>query len=534
MRKAILSLAVVFGASAGAIASPVTSSVAQDVAKQFLKGRGVNVQGIKSAQAVENAYYIINFAPSGWVIVSADNTTAPILGYSESSTLNWHSIPSNMRGVLAQYGDVVKENAAMRKAPDRRWSSNLALTARAGVKIEPLIKVQWNQTSPFNKYIPGNMLVGCPAVSLSQAMSVQQWPDKFSGTASYYCSAAGTTLTVSESEERAYNWADILSGKNRYDEAARLLYHAGVAQHMDYGINASGIPSNEVSRMTNALKDNFRYGNDVAYYWRDSYRGDWEQLLINELGAGRAIIYNAIGGTGADTYGHSFNFDGLDDQGYFHVNWGWGGYGDGYFSVNALTDAQIGQHYDRMHVCVIGIGSPNRTLRSMTMSNTTIESGLGAGSAVAQVLVNGEKAQSTFTFDVNGVGGEQVPFTINNEGIIYATNTLNSGETYALEIKVTDSSSKTSLTQGFNFEVATPQPLAKATSISYNRTTGKFSVLTRFNVSYSITNASGQVLRQGSLDLPDFEFSTTDLASGANTLRLTCGNETKEIKIVKK
>lgn len=534
MRKAILSLAVVLGASAGANASPVTAPVAQDVAKQFMKGRGVNVKGVKSTQTVDNAYYIINFTPGGWAIVSADNTTTPILGYSESSSLDWHTIPSNMRGVLAQYKDVVKSNAVARCQADRRWTSNMALTSRSGVKIEPLIKVNWNQSSPFNKYIPGNMLVGCPAVSLSQAMSVQQWPDKFAGTASYYSSSAGATLTVSESEERAYNWADILSGRNRYDEVARLLYHAGVAQQMNYGMNGSGIPSNEISRMTNALKRHFRYGNDVAYYWRDSYRGDWEQLLINELGAGRAIIYNAIGGTGADTYGHSFNFDGLDDQGNFHVNWGWGGYGNGYFSVNALTDAQIGQNYDRMHVCVIGIGSPNRSLRSMTMSNTTIESGLGAGAAVAQALVNGEKAQSTFEFTISGINGESVPFTINNEGILYANAALNTGDTYSVEITVKDKASGTTLTQGFNFEVAAPQPLAKATSIAYDRTTGTFSVLTRFNVSYTITNPSGQVSRQGRLDLPDFEFSAADLASGVNTLRLNCGNETKEIKIVKK
>ena len=54
---------------------------------------------------------------------------------------------------------------------------------------------------------------------------------------------------------------------------------------MGYGPDGSGIPSNEVNRISNALRDNFGYGDEVTYVWKDAYQGDWERLVLNELNA---------------------------------------------------------------------------------------------------------------------------------------------------------------------------------------------------------------------------------------------------------
>lgn len=164
------------------------------------------------------------------------------------------------------------------------------------------------------------------------------------------------------------------------------MWHAGMSVRMGYGPDGSGIPSNEVNRITNALRDNFGYGDEVAYVWKDAYQGDWERLVLNELNAGRAVIYNAV-----DTKlsaGHSFNVDGYDGNSGYHVNWGWGGNGDGYFRLDNLRDSPY--YFDDYHVIVIGIGAPDRLLRSIGLSGTVIEEGLPAGSTVATVTVNGE------------------------------------------------------------------------------------------------------------------------------------------------
>ncbi len=184
-------------------------------------------------------------------------------------------------------------------------------------------------------------------------MSVQAYPSRPTGSVKYTPVGYGQ-LSINFDEERAYNWDDILSGANTYDEAARLMWHAGMSVKMGYGPDGSGIPSNEVNRISNALRDNFGYGDEVTYVWKDAYQGDWERLVLNELNAGRAVIYNAV-----DTKlsaGHSFNVDGYDGNSGYHVNWGWGGNGDGYFRLDNLRDSPY--YFDDYHVIVIGIGAP--------------------------------------------------------------------------------------------------------------------------------------------------------------------------------
>lgn len=510
-------------------------------AATFMRARtslAVSVRSIEPGGDGQS-YYVINLNPRGWVIVSADDVATPILGYSPTGSLQADRMPDNMRGLLDGYESQIREIASLTSEPHPDWVSVGALTrAVGGPVVEPLIQVNWNQSAPYNAYCPqGTALVGCVAVAMSQAMSVQRYPDRPQGSVSYATPNYGG-LSIDFNSEQAYNWNDVLSGADEYGEAARLMYHAGMSVEMDYGTDGSGIPSNEVNRITDALKENFSYPESVHYIWRDQYDGDWEQLLVNELSAGRAIIYNAVDTKG--NYGHSFNFDGYDGEGRFHVNWGWGGMGNGYFGVNNLRDLAMDMDYDAGHVAVIGIGAPDQVLKDITLSNLHIEEGLPAGAVVGQLQVNGAAPQASYQVNVHGTydaatgGYREVPFAVRGDMLVTTAVLDAADETWAVEITVDDTESGTSLTQGFRVHVDPWRSLEESTSLHYDRQTGRMRLQTKHNVSYVLSDLTGRTLQNGTLEpLPELTIDTNVLPDGGFRIELTCGEEKKSIQIIK-
>lgn len=510
-------------------------------AATFMRARtslAVSVRSIESG-GDGPSYYVINLNPRGWVIVSADDVAEPILGYSPTGSLRADLMPDNMRGLMDGYVRQIKEIATLTSEPHPAWVSTRTLTrAAGGPVVEPLIQVNWNQSAPYNAYCPqGTALVGCVAVAMSQAMSVQRFPDRPQGSVRYTSPNYGG-LSINFDTEQAYNWNDILSGASDYDEAARLMYHAGMSVEMDYGTDGSGIPSSDVSRISDALKENFSYPESVQYIWRDQYDGDWVQLLVNELSAGRAIIYNAVDSKG--NYGHSFNFDGYDGEGRFHVNWGWGGMGNGYFGVDNLRDLAMSMDYDAGHVAVIGIGAPDQVLKDITLSNRHIEEGLPAGAVVGQLRVNDAAPQASYQLSVHGTynaatgGYREVPFAIQGDMLVTTTVLDATDEAWTVEITVDDAESGASLTQGFTILVDPWRSLAESTSLRYDRQTGHISLQTKHNVSYVLTDLTGNTLQGGTLEpLPELMIDTNALPADGFRLELTCGEEKKSIQIIK-
>lgn len=539
MKKLYLSLFVlIFSSFINLWAKKVTEQQARQFAvtySQINKWRSATIQEVT---VVADLYYIINFNPQGWMIVSGDDTVNPILGYSQQGSIKKESLPQNMLYILEEYSNQIRKIAKITTEPHVGWTNIAGISTRSSKQaIEPLIKVNWNQDAPYNTYCPQQQaLVGCVAVAMGQAMSVQRYPARPKGSISYTSANYGK-LSINYENEMAYNWDDILAGANNYNEVARFLYHAGMSVRMDYGIDGSGIPSNEVNRISDALKNIFSYPEDVQYIWREYYDEDWEQLLINELNAGRAIIYNAV-----DTEhnaGHSFNLDGYDGNGMFHVNWGWGSYGNGYFPIDNLRDASMNMAYDSHHVAVIGIGAPDQVLKSISLSNRQIEEGLKIGSTVGQILVNGTTPKSTFEINVHGVYNStlgkymEVPFQY-KDGMLITTEILHAQtSSWDVEITVTDTESKSSLTQGFRINVIPWMSIEETSSLKYDRTTKVLLLKTKHNVSYRILSENGNELSKGTLEpLPELKIDLNTLPKERLTIELTCGEEKKTFNII--
>ena len=468
IKRLILSL-VCLVPMIGVVADNVSSDVAKQKAQEMMAERVPVFAGtVSSITPVQyhgkNVYYVVQFVPEGWALISADDKSTPLLGYSGTGVFQTEGQPENVSSFLGGYGNIVEKNALEKEEVNSGWATGCMAKAKSISKVSsevsPLIRVNWNQTSPYNKYCPsdnqhGKAIVGCVAVAMAQAMSVDQYPARPSGAYSYTSDNYGS-LYIDYDKEAAYDWSHIISSDNvDKDDIAHLLFHCGVSINMDYGKDGSGTQD---SYIVTALQRNFSYPKSVAYYARKNYSGDWEELIINELKNGRAVCLSGQDLKGG--YGHCFNLDGYSN-GAYHVNWGWGGSNNGYFMLDGLKDGTMNMDYSDPYYqsVIVGIRAPSVNPSDIVLSNYTVTEGLPAGAVVGSITVESEASNPAYTYKL--VGEYSIvfhkyltaPFNVVN-GNLVTTESLNSAEGNRLvTITATNTQTGASVSRDFTIQV---------------------------------------------------------------------------------
>lgn len=461
MIKKILLIATLLTTAVGINAKEVSQEMATSKAAQLIKSRVDGFEGkVASVKSVtingKRAYYVVQFEPQGWALISADDNTAPLIGYSPEGIYLTENQPDNVKAQMDIYGEQILENAKTGKQ-HAGWQTADGMTNRASqratTKVSPLISVNWNQGNPYRKYCPTGTYVGCVAVGMAQAMTVAKYPTRPTGSHGYDHKTYGW-LFINYDEEAAYDWATILSSPSS-DNVARLLYQCGVSVDMDYGTDGSGAQS---SAIANALKTYFCYPQSVKYFVRSNFaNSDWEQMMLTELTEGRAIIY--CGHDPKKNYGHCFNLDGYDGT-FYHVNWGWGGSNNGYFPLDGLKDVTMDMDYTDGQGAIIGVRAPSEYPSNITLSANSVSLDAPAGTEVATVSVESEATNPTYTFTVVGeyniVFHTQmpVPFKVEN-GKLVTTETIDPeyGDHIVVEITVKNNENGHSLTRTFTIKL---------------------------------------------------------------------------------
>lgn len=303
-----------------------------------------------SARSSDNAlYYIVNTGNnSGFVIVSGDDRAKEILGYSDAGSFSQQNLPDNFRTWLGIYEQELKALALL---PEGDPSVSAATTARVqtqttatnafATSIEPLLTdMAWDQAEPYNILCPYSdsvqCITGCVATAMAQVMRYHQWPITGTGSKTYKPKRLDDSLSVDFSST-TYDWAHMCSTYDSTSTAeedtavATLIYHCGVAVEMNYGVDFSGAYDIYVP---GALSTYFGYDKNVQIYHHPYFTdAQWVDKLKTEFNARRPVLYRgslAIGG------GHMFVCDGYDSDDFFHFNWGWGGWYNGYFELSSL------------------------------------------------------------------------------------------------------------------------------------------------------------------------------------------------------
>lgn len=275
-------------------------------------------------------FYVYNIEGGGSLFITADDRLPALLGYTSEGAFDANRIPDNMKWWLSEYETQIVEYLAT----DPKASKSLRYAAVEDyAAIAPMVKTKWNQTTPYNNLCPiddrtgQRSVTGCVATAMAQIMKYHEWPLKPTGTANGYI-FTGTTL----------DWANMLDvyERNAWSAAqgnavALLMRQCGAGVDMQYSSYASGAYSFDVPE---ALVKHFDYNPSMQLHYREYYNQmQWNKLVYDELASGRPVYYSGNSNEG----GHAFVCDGYDSNNFFHFNWGWGGYEDGYFRLNALN-----------------------------------------------------------------------------------------------------------------------------------------------------------------------------------------------------
>lgn len=280
------------------------------------------------------ALYVFN-APDvaqGFLVVSADSSVDALLGYGDNAATSEADVNPEFAWWLSEYARQIEWNRA------NGVQSNQVARANSFTTIAPMVKTKWNQDAPYNDLCPlyngSRSVTGCVATATSQVMKYYEWPKKPSGTISYTTNTYKIKINENLST-MTFDWANML---DTYDSSATstqktavatLMYAVGLASQMDYSPYESA--ASDVF-MSSGLVNNLGYQPGIINYTRDYYPfNEWENLVYSELQNG-PVCYSGQSIAG----GHAFVCDGYNN-GYFHINWGWGGMSDGYFLLSALT-----------------------------------------------------------------------------------------------------------------------------------------------------------------------------------------------------
>lgn len=357
MRKICLFITLCF--ALGVFAQRVSEAQALQKAQAFLQGKSFSktnkarsVMGKSQTTPFDN-FYIFNVEnDEGYVIVSGDARTKEILGYSDRGHLNYDEMPCNLKSWLGYYEEAIKAIPADLK-PSK------AATRGAREAVSPLLmkngrEILWYQGPPFNDYCPASpedpnekSVTGCVATAMAQVMYFYEWPNKLPALDAY---TYNDTVTVSALEAKTMNW-------NGEDELRWLSRYCGQSVQMIYGKDGSSATDGTASA---AMVNHFQYDKAEHTVHRDAYDADtWDELMYKELIAGRPVIYaghDVVSEPGVD-YGHAFVIDGYDGNGYYHVNWGWGG-GTDYYALDVMN-APNDHMYSSKQMAAIGIQPDN-------------------------------------------------------------------------------------------------------------------------------------------------------------------------------
>ena len=336
------------------MAEPVTLEKAQDQAREFLQSIGAQVDALylvdapkKVTSSREEAvyYYLFNFgADKGFVIISGDDRTQPVLGYSEEGNVTPEDIAHTMQPILNTYKGEMDKLEMMQNeviggpAPRHVQSPSLS-------PVSPLVSSHWSQVAPYNNSTPTiggvHCQAGCLAIAAAQIVYSfrSRMPAKLAVTIPAYTTTKKKLAMSSVPKGTSFYWdrmVDDLTNatSTQISAVANLILYVGKALASDYNADAT---SAKLGNFPTALTNYFGFSSDVRQVKRTSYTlSRWKEILVNELCANRPIL---IYGENPSLGGHAFIYDGFDGGDMFHVNWGHGR-GDGYFLLSTLTLVQ--------------------------------------------------------------------------------------------------------------------------------------------------------------------------------------------------
>lgn len=365
--------------------------------------------GVRLRSNKNPAYYVFNVGQNqGFVIVSGETSTKAILGYSNEGQFQPALLTDNLKAWLDHYEQEIDSVRSATFKTDETSNKSISSLKVSSPVVPPLLNSnRWAQLAPYNLFCPWDYqfqtrsAVGCVALAMGQIMQYHQWPLHPKGSINYYVDNMGLQFVVLDST--TYDWSimtkPIISNEPATQDTliANFLHHCGVTVSMQYSASGSAA---DVVHVGPAMVNNFGYDSDIQHYKRDHFTYlEWQAMLQKELDEERPVLYAAFSKAG----GHVFVCDGYDSNYLYHINWGWGGNGNGYYELSSLNSdypglTGVADGFNKDQSMLIRIQRPDQT------TLITYSIGMLGGNLQAPMSVFNRKNTFPFRFDCRNFG----------------------------------------------------------------------------------------------------------------------------------
>ena len=362
LKKGFLVLTLLLSATAN-YADNVDFNAALRIARTYVnisKKAAKNLKTRATATTTQQPYYVFNDdTGKGFVVVAGDDKMGEMLAYSHEASIDMANLNPEARYLFDSYRQVYE-----------KLGKNKGLTTRAETAtkatddVQPLLKSKWGQDYPYSKQT--QYVTGCVATAVAQVMYYHKWPAQGKGQESYKVTFDNTVRSADFTKSH-YDWDNMLPDYNRRnvttkqeDAVALLMNDVGIATNMQYTDRASSTQSYMAVR---ALRNYFDY--DAALVTRANEGDDnFIEIVKKELRNGFPLY---ISGDSRSGGGHAWVCDGFDKEDMFHMNFGWNGQADGYYSLATLSVTSTGSEFNGaqhsfnrgLHVIAIHPNKPN-------------------------------------------------------------------------------------------------------------------------------------------------------------------------------
>ena len=320
-------------------------------AQLFLQKRDFNLRSAKSMQLTKflenksnkNQIYIHNVGDKdGWIITEKIDDKLLVLGYSLTGSFDYEKSVLHVKKWLSIKLDSLSLNKPVTKT---------LKSEKAFYRLDPFLKtkngklIQWNQMPLYNDACPvidsTKTPIGCAATAMGQLMRFWEFPYKSRGSVDYQYTYLTRDSAIFSWQrafgKRSYNWDKMpasltdSSSAEEIKEVSEFLFDVGLSIKTAYNVGGSAVaPANIVglNRNFNFTTPNvFHIYNDMS----DSKTGadsiEFHSQVIDDLEKGYPVLVigYVFGGF------HLMVCDGYDNEGFYHLNYGWGGQSDGYY-----------------------------------------------------------------------------------------------------------------------------------------------------------------------------------------------------------
>ena len=359
MKKFVISISL-FCIGLNALADVVPSSKAYSVAQQFMNASRLtevwdgNDDEAETKASRDPFFHVFNVEGGGWVIVSGEDCTVPIIGYNDSGSFNKDGMPSNMRWWLGLIRDDIRQ--ARQKGQKgsgnthEMWANPSRRETKAGSSKKTLETATWDQEAPYNNLLSQyvkkksgqgveDLCTGCVATAMAEVLRYHKWPVHGNGTLSGYTTVtAKYSVTGFSIDDHYYDWDnmpmayDESSTSVQADAVAQLMLDCGVMVKMDYGTSRVGGSGALPTDVVPALTKHMQYSKLAELKERSGYSdSEWLQMIKYDIDNCGPIIYGGYTSIGE---GHQFVCDGYDmDNNMIRINWGWSGSRNDWFTL---------------------------------------------------------------------------------------------------------------------------------------------------------------------------------------------------------